>query len=187
MNFATAIKILTEQEFTDQFVRKASEFHKIEGIPKWAETQALLNAVDENLTNATSTKDVQYGMLYLVKDTSVLPNATVGARVTLTASPGGTAPVWVQGVTERVYKNAYNDWSRDSAYYANETNMAAACKKFLLSKLPEECLLVLKHSKTGYRQVRLETMYNLIRTKYQPNEKDRDDLKEKIWEPWAYQ
>ena len=78
MNFGTAIKILSEQEFTDQFVRKASEFHTIEGTPKWAETQELLDAVDKNLTNATSTKDVQYGMLYLVKDTSVLPNATVG-------------------------------------------------------------------------------------------------------------
>ena len=183
MNFAPAIKILSEEEFTNQFVRKAIEFHKIEGTPTWAETEALLDAVEENLTNATSTKDITYGMLYLVKDTSRLQNATVGTRVALTPSPGGTAPVWAQRVSEREYRNAYNDWIKDTAYYENETNMAAACKTFLLSKLPEESLLRLKHRRTGYKHVLLETMYNHICTRYQPTETNRDDLKE-IREPW---
>ena len=101
MNFGTAIKILSEQEFTDQFVRKASEFHTIEGTPKWAETQALLEAVDTNLINVTSTKDVRYGMLYLVKDTSVLAHAAVANRIVLTSSPGGTYRALVTSIYYR--------------------------------------------------------------------------------------
>ena len=84
-------RTLTQQEYAKGFQTQPSERDTIDGRATYHNIRPAIEAAEGNFIAIKTDDDHEYGMLYILKDTSVMPEGPA-AEIKLTPHPG-QAPV----------------------------------------------------------------------------------------------
>ena len=166
---------LTQQEYEKGFQTQPSELDTIDGRATYNNIRPAIEAAEGNLIAIKSDDDSEYGMLYILKNTSVMPDGPE-AEIELTPHPG-QAPVWNDDVTQRQYCNAHVIWKQWKYTFERENNVSLAIKESMLATLPKALVLKLKNRRTKYNNVTAKEMYDAYREYAPASPEDRDALK----------
>lgn len=172
MNTASTVEVRTANEFYETFKVRPENVKKIMGsmLPNYKLLKPIYNAVDDNLIGIRDERDQTYGKLWMIKDTSTMPNRP-NNRIVATAHPG-RAPYYAAAnqMTQRDYENQMNTWRQDLEWNVTKHNVEEAIKLFLLVTIDYSYYAEHYHYKTKLNGVSVTTILNTIQVKKYPAE-----------------
>ena len=107
---SNTVTVETAKEYFEGFKVHPEHLKKIGRSvrPSYKLLKPIYNAIDDNLISIPDSRDELYGKLWIIKDTSTMPNGPV-KQITATAHPV-TAPFYALAnqMTQRDYENQMN-------------------------------------------------------------------------------
>ena len=152
--------VLSQSEIEAAFKVQISELNTIDEPVTYLNSQQHEEALEDNLSAIKSDLDPEYGMLYIIKDTLVLPNGPA-AQINLIVHPDDE-PEWAVGITMRQYSNEYNVWDWEKLTGQIDKNVSSSTKDFILGSLSEDPFLRLKNRRTKYNNRTAREMYVIV-------------------------
>ena len=166
----------------DDFVKGQNALQKVIGKPSFTTTKPVIDAVEINLINMPDRRDLQFGKLHLIEDTSLLPN---GPALQIAASVDQGQPLpFVPLTTIRQRQNYLHEYRRDQEYYLNDQNVEEAMKKFIISNFDEVYFDDLKDTRFGYKGVTTRDLLDLLIADYPATPEERAAVRKLIEAAW---
>ena len=166
----------------DDFVKGQNALQKVIGKPSFTTTKPVMDAVEINLIHMPDRRDVQFGKLHLIEDTSLLQNGPA-VQIVPSVDQGQPQP-YVAPTTIRQRQNYLHEYRRDQEYYLNDQNVEEALKKLIISQFDEVYFDDLKDTRFGYKGVTTRDLLDLLIADYPATPEERAAVKKLIEADW---
>ena len=170
------------KDIMEDFVKKQNDLQKVIGKPSFTTTKPVMDAVEINLLHMHDGRDIQFGKLHLIEDTSQLPNGPA-AQVVPSVDRGQPAP-YVHPTTIRQRQNYLHQFRRDQEYYLNDKNVEEAMKKFIIGNFDEVYFDELKDDRFGYKGITTRDLLDLLIADYPATPEERAAVRKLIEADW---